>query len=98
MITRSDIPRKGLVTTRNWLITPDGGQNHAFWCAEWLLKTDKDLDLAGFKSADRWVMIAMQGQEVLAIIPGCEVIGYMLCSLPPSHSVYVFNKAKGVIR
>ena len=88
---RKDIPKAGLITTRDWLITPDGDQNRAFWCEGWLLQTDKEMDLAGIKSSDKWAAIAFAGGEILAIIPGCEVTAYFPCQKPPGHSAYIFT-------
>ena len=91
MIKRSDIPQAGLVTTRNWIVTPNGDQHHSFWCDNWLLETDKELELVGLKTSDRWAMVALNGDKILAIIPGCEVLGYIPCAKPPSINVFMFK-------
>lgn len=91
MPKRCDIPRSGLVSTRNWIRTPNGDQHNAFFCKEWLFQTDKDMDMVGVKTTDRWAMVALDGDKVLAIIPGCEVLSYMVCDQSPTINCYVFR-------
>ena len=88
---RADIPRNGVIQTRNWIHTPDGDQSNAFYCERWLIVTDKEADLAGIKSADKWAAVAygMDGQ-ILMIIPGCEVVGYVVAFEEPS-STAIYN-------
>ncbi len=89
-IKHTSFPQAGVVTTRNWLTTPDGDQSRAFWCRQWLLQTDKEMDLVGLKSADRWALIALDGSKILCIIVGCEVVGFIACDKPLTHSCYNF--------
>lgn len=93
VVKRTGLPRAGLLSTRNWIRTPNGDQHHTFWCRRWLLHTDKDLDLAGIKTTDRWAMLAFDSADnVLAIIPGCEVIGYFPSNAPPPINAYCLGE------
>ena len=92
MVKKEQIPQAGIITLRNWLYTSNGDQSRCVWCKRWLLHTDKDMDLVGIKSSDRWAMIALDANgEVLAVIPGCEVTGYAVCKEPPPINAYVFG-------
>ena len=72
-----DLPRAGVITTGNYILASDGDQYRAFWCKEWLLVTDKEFPVPNFRSSERWEMMAMDGQKVLAVFPGCEVKGFV---------------------
>lgn len=52
------------------------------------------MDLTGIKSNDRWTLVALDGDNILAIIPGCEVVAYMVCKQPPAVNCYVFGFGK----
>jgi len=86
-----DVSRAGVLNVRNWQLVPNGDQTRALWCRKWLLRTDKQLDLAGIKTSDRWAMLAMSGEKILAIIPGCEVCGYYACESPPPINAYILG-------
>ena len=80
---RNEIPRAGVLTTRNYIYTPQGEQMRAFYNEEWLIVTDKEADLAGIKTADKWSAVAYVDGKVAMIVLGCEVIGFAPCTEPP---------------
>jgi len=95
-IKREDIPRAGILNTRNYLYAPDGDQYMAFWCEEWSLVSDKEFPIP-IRAADRWCVIAYQGNEIAAVIPGCEVTGFTVCYKPPmTKGVFTFWPPKGI--
>ena len=72
----------GIISTRNWLYT-GVDQYKAFWSNKWRLITDKQLISGGLRSNDRWGVVALCGDEVVLVIPGCEVLGFMSCLIKP---------------
>ena len=81
----------GLVTVQNWTMAPDGEKYLFFWAEHWQLMTDADVPVEGFRSSERWQMIAIdEKKEILAIFPGCQVKAWLRCKAPPQLGCFAF--------
>lgn len=75
--------KPGIVTVSEWTAGADGEQYRFFWAPSWRVITDKQMPIAGFRSTERWQLLACDGDVVLALIPGCQVRGMVFCKDPP---------------
>ena len=75
----------GIVTVNDWTLVPNGAQYKYFWCAHWVVVTDKDLPITGFRSSEQWQLFAVVNTAVRMAIPGCGVKTWMRCECPPEH-------------
>ena len=82
----------GLVTVMNWTMAPDGEKYLFFWASHWQIMTDLDMPIDGFRSSERWQLIALtSNSDVLAVFPGCQVKAWIRCETPPSKDCFAFN-------
>ena len=82
----------GIVSVVNWMMAPDGHRYLYFWSARWQIITDDDIPVANFSSSEGWQMIAVSAnRHVLAVLPGCQVKGWVRCEKPPPLDCYVLG-------
>jgi len=73
----------GLITLLNWIIMPDGDEYKYIWCSSWKIITDKQFPLDNFRSSEKWQLLGLRGKQVVCVIPGCQVAGWIMCKKPP---------------
>lgn len=79
--------KSGVVTLCRWTLAPDGQKYLYFYCTNWTIITDKFFPIPGFRSSERWQMIALdQHGQVLAVFPGCQVKAFLICSKKPNSN------------
>jgi len=82
----------GLITVINWTMAPDGNKYLFFWAARWQIVTDAEIPVEGFRSSERWQLIAVSSDlDVLAVFPGCQVKAWIYCEIAPQEDCFVFN-------
>jgi hypothetical protein len=74
----------GIVTVDMWTMAANGEEYRYFWCSDWRVITDKQVPIEGFRSTEKWQLLAMNGPEMLAVIPGCQVKAWVSCQSKPS--------------
>ncbi len=80
-------PQAGIVTVSNWTMSPDGDTYLYFWCDNWFIATDKMMPISGFRSTEKWTLIAMgKDKRVSMMFPGCQVKAFLACSSPPNRN------------
>ena len=58
----------GTVRLAEWQMDNNGDEYIYFWCKDWRIITDKDMPLEGFRSSEKWQLIATDGARgVLAL-------------------------------
>ncbi len=73
-----------IVTSAQWLLAPDGNRYLYFYSRKWKVVTDKCMPINGFRSTEKWSLVAYDRQDnVLAIIPGCQVKGILYADERP---------------
>ena len=86
------LPTKGIITTRNWLMAPNG-ERYAYWYSEeWRVVIDKEFPLADFHSREKWSLLALKNGNVVCIIPGCEICGLIMADKCPDKTYSVPHK------
>jgi len=82
----------GLISVLNWTMAPDGHKYLYFWAPRWQVITDDEIPVEGFRSSERWQMVAVSsGSDVLAAFPGCQVKAWILCNEPPPLDCFVLD-------
>lgn len=78
-------PISGVVSVCEWTMGPGGDEYRYFWFSEWRIVTDEQIAKAvpGFRSHERWGMLAERDGEVLCVLPGCRVTGFVRCEEAP---------------
>jgi hypothetical protein len=99
--TQSDTiyPREGIVTWATWLMMADGQTYLHAYSDEWQIATDAAVGESlgtKFRSTEKWALVAWRDGKVVAVIPGCQVKGFVACSAPstPTGSG-IFNLKTG---
>ena len=89
-LTMDNLP--GVITLPDWSLAPNGKTYIHLWCKDWRVITDKDVPVDGFRSTEKWQLLAMVNNTVMAVIPGCQVKAWMRCNTPPDNrSCYNFG-------
>lgn len=81
----SGVVTSGVVTVNNWTMAPNGVRHTHFYCDHWEIITDAMMPVDKFRSAEHWQLAAVVGDDVLMLIPGCEVKGWLFCKAVPPH-------------
>ena len=82
----------GLITVINWTMAPDGNKYLFFWASRWQIITDAEMPVEGFRSSERWQLIAISSNsEVLAVFPGCQIKAWIRCETSPEDDCFAFN-------
>ena len=82
----------GLISVINWTMAPDGHKYLYFWASRWQIITDAEMPVKGFRSSERWQLIAVSSNsDVLAVFPGCQVKAWMRCEAPPPMDCFAFD-------
>jgi hypothetical protein len=66
-----------------YLMAPNGVSYKNFFCKDWKVVIDSQMPVENFRSHEKWSLFAMDGEKVLAIIPGCRVDGCIACETCP---------------
>jgi hypothetical protein len=76
----------GLVSLSDHMVMPDGSIYQFLYSERWDVITDKQMPVPNFHSAERWQLLAWNEDRtlVLAVIPGCNVKGWVRSSRCPS--------------
>lgn len=74
----------GIVTVDVWTMAQDGEEYRYFWCRDWRVITDKQVPIEGFRSTEKWQLLAMSGSRMLAMLPGCQVKAWVSCGETPT--------------
>jgi hypothetical protein len=77
--------KSGIVTLCNWTMFFDGEEYLYVFCRKWTIFTDKMNPLKGFhNSAEKWQLVGLgENGEVVALIPGCQVKGFVVSDKCP---------------
>ena len=73
----------GVITTKDWVVDDMGISRRSFFADMWRIVTDNDMPIDGFRSSEKWSAIAYKYNadadvfEFAAIIPGCQVLGFV---------------------
>ena len=87
----------GLITVMNWTMAPDGERYLHFWASHWEIMTDANMPIEGFRSSERWQLIALaSNSDVLAVFPGCQVKAWIRCETPPPKDCFVFGDNQNI--
>ena len=82
-----DIIKSGVVTLSTWLMAPDGQKYLYMFCRNWDILTDKMFPIEGFHSTEKWQLIGKNKDgKAMAIIPGCQVKGFLACDKYPNSN------------
>ncbi len=85
--------KSGVVTVSNWTISKDGETYLYFYADTWLITTDKMFPISDFHSVEKWQLLAIKEDKVVAIFPGCQVKAFIYCDKSPNvKSVFDFSK------
>ena len=84
---------------------PNGARYLHLYCERWKIATDKDIGevigAEGFRSTERWTLVALHPNgDILATIPGCQVKGLAMSSVPPQAldaQCYNFTTGRGLV-
>lgn len=92
--TMDDAP--GVITIVEWTMCPDGLVYRHLYSPRWMIITDKQFPVDGFRSTEKWQIVAIIDDEIVCVIPGCQVKAYVKCKTPPmtspnSASIYSFG-------
>ncbi len=89
----------GVVTLMQWTMFADGSTYQYVFCDEWVVVTNQQTGIDGFRSVERWHLCAygIDG-KVLVVIPGCQVKGFSACreiqTPRGSSQCYVVDRAR----
>lgn len=74
----------GVVTLLQWTMMADGSTYMHLWAPAWEVVTNQATGIEGFRSVERWHLVARDGAGVpLVILPGCQVKGFAACGRNP---------------
>ena len=74
----------GIVSLHGWTAMQDGDEYRYVWCAHWEIQTDKEMPVDGFRSSERWQLIAYYLGKPVMIVPGCQVAAFVMCDECPT--------------
>jgi hypothetical protein len=80
------LPTAGVVTTREWAMTASGRLGRFYFSREWRVVTDVEISSAigeRFHSSEKWSLLAICGEQIVAWIPGCQVLSFVACEEKP---------------
>lgn len=81
-----ELPEKGIITTRNWIMASDGERYMYLYSEEWRIIKDKEFPLTDFHSRERWSLLAINNDKIVCLIPGCEVCGFVAVNKCPEKT------------
>ena len=86
----------GIVTLDSWTAMQDGDEYRYVFCGHWEIQTDKDMPVEGFRSTERWQIIAYAKDQPVMIVPGCRVGAFVICDECPkimrnAHAKRIFS-------
>ncbi len=83
-------PQAGVITVSNWTMAADGETYLYFWSDNGFVATDKMMPIEGFRSTEKWTLIAIgKDERAMMMFPGCKVKGFVACSAPqPRSGIY----------
>ncbi len=85
--------RSGVITVINWTMASDGETYLYFYSDNWMIITDAMMPIEHFHSSEKWQLIAIRNDIIVAIFPGCQVKGFISCdSCPNKRSTFDFSK------
>ena len=74
----------GIASFHPWIVMQDGEQYRYVWCAHWEMQTDKEMPVDGFRSSERWQLLAYYLGKPVMIVPGCQVAAFVICDECPT--------------
>ena len=80
-----NIHKSGIVRVQEWEMLPDGFEYVYIFCKNWEFITHKDISNGiNFNPRERWALLALNDKgEILALFPGCQVLGFIKADKPP---------------
>jgi len=82
----------GIVTLFNWTMMPNEEKYLYVWCKEWKVITDREVPVENFHSSEKWQLLGIVNEEIVCIIPGCQVKAWVRRSSPPDRlETFVFK-------
>jgi hypothetical protein len=76
----------GIVTLAGYA-TFQEGQYSAVWAPEWRIVTDAQAGIDGFRSTERWQLLAVVDGVVVLVVPGCKVFSWVRVADVPALQI-----------
>ncbi len=84
--------KSGVITVINWTMASDGETYTHFYSDSWRICIDKMFPIDGFHSTEKWQLLAIKNNKIIAIFPGCQVKSFIVCNkCPNTKNTFNFN-------
>lgn len=90
-VTPATVKTAGIVSLSHWTMGPNGFKFCHVFADRWEILTDANMPVEGFRSSERWTLVAIQNGQVRGVFPGCGVKAWIAAAHPPASGADVLD-------